>query len=376
LTIVWEFCIIGLTLKVFMKAIIPTGGRGTRMQPLTFSTNKHFIPIANKPIIFYPLETIAEAGIKDVAITYNSGWLELVKSFLGSGSRWGLKFTYVLQEKPLGLANIFQVCEEYINGDRFLLHLGDNIFSAGISGLVKHFLKEKPSGMIAKVKHPENWRLGVPIFDSEGRLRDYIEKPKKPPNEYAVPGLYFFESVVFKCFNGKDKIKPSERGEYEILEPYKWLIRNGFRVDVVDYKGKWLDPGKFDDWLYANQYLLDTKVDNQQLSKPKDNSTIEGRVNIGKRCSISNSEIRGPVAIGDDIVIRNSYIGPYTSIADGCNIEGSHIENSVLMNAVTIKNVKQPMNESLIGTGAEITDENGPTDWLKLFIGEKSKVKL
>jgi glucose-1-phosphate thymidylyltransferase len=359
-----------------MKAIIPTGGRGTRMQPLTFSTNKHFIPIANKPLIFYPIESVAQAGIKDIAITYNPGWLDTVKDYLGSGKKWGVKFTYVLQEKPLGLANIFQVCEKYVDGDRFLLHLGDNIFSDGIKDLVEYFEEEKPDGLVAKVKHPENWRLGVPIFDKKGRLKDYVEKPKKPPNEFAVPGIYFFDGIIFKCFKGKDKIRPSTRGEYEILEPFKWLIKKGYRVDVKEYKGKWLDPGKFNDWLDANQYLLDRRLEGKPSRKVSNGNKIEGRVEIGKKCKIKDSEIRGPVAIGDSVTVTNSYIGPYSSIANGCDIKSSHIENSVLMDNVSIRNIKQPINESVIGKGAEIVDEDGPTDWIKLFIGEKSRVKV
>src|SRR3990167_6451542 len=153
-----------------MKAIIPTGGRGTRMRPLTFSTNKHFIPLANKPLIFYPIETIANAGIKDIAITYNPGGLDEAKSHLGDGARWGINITYVLQAQPRGLANIFQVCEQYLEGKSFVMHLGDNIFVDGIEDLVQKFEKEKPEGLVAMVHHSENTRLGVPFFDEKGNL--------------------------------------------------------------------------------------------------------------------------------------------------------------------------------------------------------------
>ena len=359
-----------------MKAIIPTGGRGTRMQPLTFSTNKHFIPIANKPLIFYPIESVAEAGIKDVIITYNPGWLEIVQKHLGDGKRWGLNFTYVLQEKPLGLANIIQVCEEHIKGDRFFLHLGDNIFSEGIKELVEYFEKEKPDGLVAKIKHPENWRLGVPIFDKKGRLIDYLEKPSRPPNDYAIPGIYFFDSLIFNCFKGKDEIKPSERGEYEIVEPYKWLIKKGYRVDVLEYKGKWLDPGKFNDWIEANQVLLDKIANGEIKSKVGVGNTVQGRVSIGSGCKIKNSNMRGPSIIGDNATIVNSYVGPYSSISSDCDIQNSSLENSVLMEGVKILNVKQPIDNSLIGSGTEVTDVNGHSNCLELFVGEKSQVRL
>lgn len=359
-----------------MKGVIPTGGRGTRMRPLTFSTNKHFIPVANKPLIHYPIETLAEAGIKEIAITYNPGWYEKVSGFLGTGKKWGVKFTYVLQEKPLGLANIFQVCEDFIDGDSFVMHLGDNIFTEGIREHVEHFKKKKPNGHIAMVQHPENYRLGVPYFDRSGKLKRYVEKPKKPPHSYAIPGLYFFDSTVFKSFKGKDKIKPSKRGEYEISSPYQWLIDKGHKVTVKEYEGKWLDPGKFDDWISANQFLLDQNAVRKIESRIYKNTVFGGRVEVGKDCRIKGSEVRGPSRIGKNVTIINSYIGPFTSISDGCVIENSHVENSVLMEGVTVRNVRQPINESLIGTGAEIYGEDGQTDWIKLYIGEKSRVKI
>lgn len=345
------------------------------MQPLTFSTNKHFIPIANKPLIFYPIETIADAKIKEVLITYNPGWLEPVQKYLGTGSKWNLKFTYVMQEKPLGLANIFQVCEKYIKGDDFVLHLGDNIFADGIGDLMSYFVKNKPNGLVAKVRHPENTRMGVPYFDKKGRLVKYVEKPKNPPHNFAIPGIYFFDKNVFKCFGGKDKIKLSKRGEYEIGASYQWLIDHKFKVDVVEYKGKWLDPGKFDDWIYANQYLLDSR-NNLDVKSKTNNCKIIGKVCIGKSCRISNSEIQGSSSIGDHVKISDSFVGPYASISDNCVIEKSRVENSVLMNGVVIKNVDRPISESVIGSEAEIIEGKSAKKCFKMFIGEKSIIKV
>lgn len=359
-----------------MKAIIPTGGRGTRMQPLTFSTNKHFIPVANKPLVEYSIEAVAAAGIKEVAITYNPGWLGKIKDHLGTGRRWGLKFTYIKQEKPLGLANIFQVCEDYLSGDNFLMHLGDNIFTKGIKDYVRYFLKEKPNGLVTMVHHTENRRLGVPYFDKMGRLKRYVEKPKRPPHDYAIPGLYFFDNNVFKCFRGKDKIKPSARGEYEISSPYQWLIDHGYRVDVLEYVGEWLDPGKFNDWIEANQTLLDFNSDGKMQSKPDRNSSFHGRVSIGKKCKVRNSKIRGPVIIGNEVNIKDAFIGPYSSISDNCVIENCKLENSVLMQGVKIINVHQPIDNSVIGTEAEISDVEGHSNCLELFVGEKSQIRL
>ena len=346
------------------------------MQPLTFSTNKHFIPIANKPLIFYPIEAVAKAGIKEAAITYNPGWLDMVKKYLGKGDKWGLKFTYVLQEKPLGLANIFQVCEEYLSGESFIMHLGDNIFTDGIADEVAHFQKYKPSALAVISHHPENNRMGVPFFDKKGKMIRYVEKPKNPPNDLAVIGMYFFDNNVFKCFRGEDRIKPSDRGEFEISSPYQWLIDHNYKVDTVEYKGRWLDPGKFNDWIEANQFLLDTNSDGVINSEIGEGNSIQGRVSVGKNCKIENSKIRGPVIIGDEVTILDSYVGPYSSISNSCVIEKSSIENSVLMDGVKIIKVKQPLDNSLIGTESEVTDANGHSNCLELFVGEKSQVRL
>jgi len=359
-----------------MKGIIPTGGRGTRMQPLSLYTNKHFIPVANKPLIYYPVETLANAGIKEIAVTYNPGGLALAQQFLGDGSKWGVKFTYIEQKEPKGLANIFQVCEEFLNGEPFVFHLGDNIFTDGIKEHVDRFKKEKPDGMVLMVKHPENWRLGVPYFDKKGRLVKYVEKPKNPPHNFAIPGLYFFNSNVFKCFQGKDRIVLSERGEYEISSPFQWLIDNGYRVDVVEYKGKWLDPGKFDDWIDSNEYLLDKFIDPKINSKVDETVKLKNRVYIGKDCSISNSEIRGPVSILDNVTITDAYIGPYTSVGSGCVIQEAKVENCVLMDEVTISHVNQQIDNSLIGSRSEITGNGGKRTCYEFFIGEKASIKL
>ena len=359
-----------------MKAIIPTGGRGTRMQPLTFSTNKHFIPIANKPLIFYPIEAIAEVGIKNVLITYNLGWLDAVKNLLGDGSKWGLKFKYVLQKEPKGLANVVEVCEDELHGEEFVFHLGDNIFTEGIVDLYKYFMKEKPNGLVAMVEHPENWRLGVPYFDKGGNLLKIVEKPKNPPHKFAMPGIYFADSNFFKTFRGKDKVKPSSRGEYEIPDPFTWMINHGYKVLVKEYKGKWLDPGKFGDWIASNKYLLEHKLEGEILSKVDKTSKTKGKVVIGHGCKITKVFLKGPLIIGDNVVISKSIIGPYISIGSNCIIKGCKIENGVLMEDVKVKNIKRPIIGSLVGSGSDIEDNNKYKRSVSLFVAEKSQVRI
>ena len=230
--------------------------------------------------------------------------------------------------------------------------------------------------MVTMVKYRDNKRLGVPVFDKQGHLVDYLEKPENPPNEYAIPGLYFFDSNVFSCFKGQDRIVPSARGEYEINAPFLWLIKHGFNVGVIEYKGKWLDPGKFDDWLESNRYLLKNKLDEKMETKVGSDSEILGRASIGKRCKIRNSVIKGPVSIGNDVVIEDSQIGPHTSIYDGSTIISSKVEDTILMGGVKIFNVKFLIKGSLIGTGSEVSENGEDRETFELFVGEKSQVKI
>lgn len=359
-----------------MKGIIPTGGRGTRMRPVTYSANKHFIPVGNKPLIFYPLETVITAGIKEIAFTYNPGFLDLVKSFLGDGSKWSAKFTYVLQPEPKGIANIVQVCEEYLAGDPFLFHLGDNIFTEGVKPLVDHYHKYKPNGLLAVIHHPENERLGVPYYDKKGRLIKLVEKPKNPPHDLAIPGVYIADSNFFKMFHASDHLKPSPRGEYEIPDAYQWLIDHDYKVDTAELTGKWLDPGKFDDWLETNRYLLDHNVSEPNKKNTWEGVKIEGRVEIGSGCTLKNSKLRGPISIGNNTTIIDSFIGPFTSIYHGAKIENCNIENSVLMESVVLQNIAQPINSSIFGSNASIKGSKHHHYQSQFFVGEQSQITV
>ncbi len=227
------------------------------------------------------------------------------------------------------------------------------------------------------IHHKENRRMGVPFFNKEGRLIKYVEKPENPPHDFAVPGVYFADNNFFKCFNKQNGIKPSERGEYEIPAAFQWLIDNGFRVDVLEYKGKWLDPGKFDDWIEANQYLLKNKLEGSVECPIDSSNQIEGKVVLGKGCTILKSKIHGPVTIGHNVSIINSEVGQFTSIADNSEIINSKVSNSVLMCGVRILDVKDhPVDNSLIGTDSEVVGKNGRGAVTSLFVGEKCKIQI
>lgn len=346
------------------------------MRPLTFSSNKHLIPLANKPLIFYAIEAVAKAGIKEVGINYNPGQLDELKGTLGTGQKWGIKLTYILQEKALGLANIVQSCQPFIGKSKFVMHLGDNIFHGGIKSLVNYFKMSKSHGLLTVIHHPENLRLGVPFFNKKGHLIKYVEKPKKVTHDLAIPGLYFADEHIFKCFSGKDAIKPSVRGEYEIPSAFQWLIDHHHRVETREFKGVWKDPGKFDDWIETNQFLLDADLKNGSETKFGKNVKVEGRVKIGKRCQIKNSHLRGPSVIGEKVVIENSFVGPYSSIGDGCQIVNANIQNTILMEEVVIRNLIKPIDASLIGKGTLIEANRPVSNSTELFLGNQCVLKL
>jgi len=359
-----------------MKGLITAGGRGTRMRPLTFSGNKHFIPLANKPLLFYAIEEMVAAGIRKIGINYNPGQLEEIKSHLGSGKKWGVKFTYILQDEPAGLAHIIFVSRHFLGKDRFVMHLGDNIFYGGIRKLVEQFSCNKANALLTVIHHAENERMGVPYFDRKGRLVRIVEKPQNPPHDWAVPGLYFFDHHALECFEGRGAIKPSARGELEIVSVYNWLLKHGYRVAVEEFKGVWKDPGKFDDWLETNQFLLDQLKAKKQPSWRKEGVKIEGRVKIGPGCQITNSLLRGPLIIGKGVVIQDSFIGPYSSVGDYCQIIKAQIENSVLMEGVKINSPGKPLDTCLIGKESLLEGNGQPRNNLELFLGNQCVLKM
>lgn len=332
--------------------------------------------MANKPLLYYAVESLVDCGITEIAVNFNPGQLEEIQAYLGLGKKWGIKFTYILQKEPKGLANILYCCRDFIGKDKFVMHLGDSIFHGGIKPLVKRFQRSKKNGLLTMIEHPENLRMGVPFFDKAGRLKKYIEKPKKAPHHWAVPCLYFADGNIFECFEGKDAIAPSARGEYEIPSAFQWLIDHQFTVEVFEFKGTWLDPGKFDDWIETNRFLLDSDLKKGNESKLGKNSKIEGRVKIGKKCRIENSTLRGPLVIGDGVIIKNSFIGPYSSIGDECRIHCSKVENSILMPKVEVNNLRDPLESSLIGRETFIEGSGRPFNCLELFVGNQCRLKI
>ncbi len=334
-----------------MKALITAGGRATRLRPITYTINKHLIPLANKPMIFYAIEKLAAVGVKEIGISMNPGETELQKA-IGDGARWGVTITYIEQKGgPLGIAHVVNNAREFLGDEPFIFYLGDNIILGSLQRFVEKFESEKLNCVLAlsKVKDPQ--RFGVPeVLD--GRIVRVDEKPSEPKSDYAVTGIYVYDKTFFEAFA---HIKPSLRGEYEISDIHTWLIENGKAVGYEEITGWWKDTGKPEDLLEGNQLLLGEMMDVSREGAAIDPSAVlQGKVSIGKGTVVGpRALIRGPVVIGENCKIENTYIGPYTAIGNGVEIYNTEIEHSVVFDDVDL-NCSERIVDSLIGANATV----------------------
>lgn len=353
-----------------MKALIASGGRGTRLRPITHTQNKHLIPIANKPILFYAIETVVDAGINEIAIVHNADSDEVPK-FVGDGSRWGVRITYIPQEKPGGLAQVVGLAEPFVKNDKFVFYLGDNMVVGGIRRFIDEFEK---SGFncfltLAKVKDPE--RFGVPEIRN-GRIVGVEEKPNVPKSQYAVSGIYLYDHHIFEAVK---QLKPSARGELEISEAHQYLIDKGYSVGYAEITGWWKDTGKPSDLLEANRLVLDSMKPHIEGEVDRQ-SDVAGKVVIEAGTKIINSKIRGPVVIGKQCIIENSYIGPFTSVGHGTMIRNSEVEYSIVLDECKILSVGIRIEGSILGNDVEIVEANGKPRVHRFMIGDQSRIEV
>ncbi len=361
-----------------MKALVAAGGNGTRLRPLTFTHNKQLIPIANKPTIQYGLENILAAGITDVIINVNPGD-KSIEDYFGDGNSLGLKIQYVEQiGGPLGLAHIILNAAPYLGDDDFVFYLGDNIFVGGIEHLLKKFYVEKLDCVLALARVPDPERFGVPEISSDGKILRVLEKPKIPPSDFAVTGVYVYNHNVLEAVQN---IKPSKRGELEISDAHTYLIEHEFRVGYEIITGWWKDTGKPQDLLEGNQLVLAALQGKEIHGTIEANVLIEGAVRIGKGTIIKNGEerttvIRGPVVIGENCWIENAHIAPYTSLGNHCRVVRSEVAHSILFDGVSIE-VEDRVVDSIIGKNATVVSaRNSFPIGHRLVIGDNSSVEL
>jgi len=354
-----------------MKGVILHGGAGTRLRPLTFTGPKQLIPVANKPVSQYVLEDLVSSGVSDIAIILGETFPELVREHYGDGSRFNCKITYIYQGKPLGIAHAVSLTKDFVGEEKFVVYLGDNLLQYSIKEYVEYFDKSDLDAMILLKEVDDPRMFGVAEFDEEGNLMRLVEKPKEPPSKYAVIGIYFFKPIVFDVI--KD-LKPSWRGEYEITDTIQLLLDRGYRVDYKIIDGWWFDTGKASDILMVNAIILDERI-HREIRGDIINSRIEGRVQVGEDTKIIDSIVRGPAVIGDGCIIKNSFIGPYTSIGNNVEISGSSIEYCIILDEAIIKDIDR-IEESLIGRKARVIKSLSNRKFLRLNIGDYSKVEI
>ncbi|HEM55283.1 MAG TPA: glucose-1-phosphate thymidylyltransferase [Thermodesulfobium narugense] len=355
------------------KALILSGGKGTRLRPFTYTFTKQLIPVANRPILYFVIDDILQAGIEDIGIIIAPETGEEVKKVLSeyTFADKRVKFNFILQEKPLGLAHAVKTAQDFLKDSPFVMFLGDNLIENGISTYVDRFFTEELDALIFLKEVDDPTRFGVAVLDDAGNVKKLIEKPKNPPSNLALVGVYIFSNKIHDAIK---LIKPSWRNELEITDAIDTMVSKKNSVKAQVLKGWWLDTGKKDEILEANRVVLDERIKREIFGDVVD-SKIIGRVRVANSARIERSEIRGPAVIGKEAVIIDSFIGPYTSIGDRCYIEKSEIEHSVVLEESRIFAAAR-IDTSLIGRRAQITKKQDLVKAYKFFISDDAQVEV
>jgi glucose-1-phosphate thymidylyltransferase len=353
-----------------MKALVLSGGSGTRLRPITHTSAKQLVPVANKPVLFYGLEAIAEAGITDVGIIVGDTADE-IREAVGDGSKLGISVTYIPQDKPLGLAHAVLIARDFLGDDDFVMYLGDNFIVGGITGLVDEFRAEHPAAQILLTRVPNPTSFGVAELDGNGQVKSLEEKPEKPKSDLALVGVYLFTPAIHEAVRG---IEPSWRGELEITHAIQWLIDQKRDVRSTTISGYWKDTGNVADMLEVNRSVLE-RVEPSIEGTVDETSEIIGRVRIEAGAEVRGSRIVGPAIIGPGSVITDSYVGPFTSISENCQIHDSEVEFSIVLRESSIRGVRR-VEASLIGRNVEVTPAPRNPAAHRLVLGDHSKVQI
>jgi len=360
-----------------VKGLILAGGAGTRLRPITHTSAKQLVPVANKPILFYGIEEMARAGIREIGIIVGDTRAEIMAA-VGDGSQWGVAVTYLPQDAPLGLAHCVLIAREFLGDDDFVMYLGDNLLQQGLGEFVERFEAVRahegdtaPCAQILLAHVDDPRQFGVAEIDGAGDVVRLVEKPADPPSDLALVGVYLFDTRIHEAVRA---IAPSPRGELEITDAIQWLLDNGFRVRKEILEGWWLDTGKKDPLLESNRLLLEG-IDARIDGSVDDASNIEGRVVIEAGARVVNSRIRGPVIVGAGTFVEHSYIGPFTSVANDCTIVDSELDHSVVLERSTITGIAR-ITDSLIGRDVEVGRTGTRPRALRLMLGDHSSLDL
>lgn len=356
-----------------MKALVLSGGAGTRLRPLTHTGAKQLVPVANKPILFYVIENIVSAGIRDIGMIISPETGGEVRRVVGDGSRWGVRVTYILQDRPGGLAHAVWTARGFLGESDFVMYLGDNLIGRGIGRFVERFCTERPEAQILlkPVDNPSSF--GIAEVDGNGKVVRLVEKPKEPKSNLALVGIYIFSPRIFDAI---EQISPSWRGELEITDAIQKLIDWECVVLSEVIEEWWLDTGKKDDLLKANRVVLDEWIKRDVKGRIEGTSDVTGRVVVPPSAKVIDSIIRGPVVLGEGVVVERSFIGPFSSIGDGCEIRDSSIEHVVLLPNCRIEQVKR-LEDSVVGKNSVVRKKDSTlTDALCLMIGDDCVVEI
>jgi len=355
-----------------MKGLILSGGKGTRLYPLTYTRAKQLIPVANKPILVRVIEAIRDAGIEEIGVVIGQTGPE-IREALSDGSRWGVKLTYIPQDSPDGLAHAVKISRDFLGDERFVMFLGDNVIEGGIDGLIRDFATNDWNSQIV-LKHVENpSAYGVAKLRPDGSIEQLIEKPAEPQSNLALVGIYMFDSYIFDAVNA---IAPSKRGELEITDAIQWLVDKGYRVYPHVHAGWWIDTGKPIDMLEANSHVLEELKPYISPEAVCEGSQIDHRVTVERGANVINSVVRGPTIIGEHCVIENSYVGPFTSIYHHVTVRNCEIERSIVLERSSIENVDTRIQDSLIGRHVHVARNDERPRALKVNLGDHSDLRL
>lgn len=353
-----------------VKALVLAGGAGTRLRPITHTSAKQLVPVANKPVLFYGLEAIKDAGITDVGIVVGDT-AQAIQDAVGDGSTFGIRTTYIHQAAPLGLAHAVLVARDFLGDDDFVMYLGDNFIVGGINPLIDEFRAAQPDAQIMLTQVSDPRAFGVAELNAAGDVVGLEEKPRQPKSNLALVGVYMFTRAIHEAV---DNLKPSWRGELEITEAIQWLIENGKTVRSTSITGYWKDTGNVSDMLEVNRLVLES-IEPRQLGTVDDDCEIIGRVIVEAGAQVTASRIVGPAIIGTGTKVSGSYIGPFTAIADECVVDDSEIEYSIVLRGASIRGVRR-IEASIIGHHAEVTPAPRVPKAHRLVLGDHSKVQI
>jgi glucose-1-phosphate thymidylyltransferase len=359
-----------------LKGLILSGGKGTRLRPITHTSAKQLVPVANKPVLFYGIEAMAQAGIEEVGIVIAPETGAEIRAAAGDGSHFGVRITYVVQDEPLGLAHAVLTAEPFLRESPFVMYLGDNLLQGGISDLVAAFRRHGPDALIllTPVPDPENYGVAELGPASDGELSSVVrlvEKPVEPATDLALVGVYMFTAQIHEAARA---IRPSARGELEITDAIQHLLDAGLRVEPHIVRGWWKDTGRLEDMLEANRLILDNlvgQVDGELLD-----SRVDGRVEVAAGARLERTVVRGPAVIGAGAQLRDCYIGPYTAIGERCSIAGAEIEHSILLEGSSVHDLDGRMESSLLGRNVSVRRGEGQPRAYRFMVGDNSDISI